>query len=478
MKLQERALGDSAKVIEQLRSARGPANIAYLDPPYSRYLHGLAAHLARRTGGTVQALLSSPAYAMYTCGDEHLVWPPGALADPPAAPQGGEHALWSQPVDDERFRAVFWHAVAWFRECFRARGIRICLVFSDARPFSLAASIAARQCGVRCLYIERGAFRLRSASLSMQGLNARFSLEQARACESSIEGMPADALHATRTQEPWLRLRFLRFLLANEAACRAAPRRRFLQHKRFGLMPYVRLALAQWWTAHHSMRHADARLGLDAGGPLVLLPLQLPADSQVRLHSPFEGNQALLDFVVQQARRAVPGVRVLVKRHPMDSARYRLPDGARWVGGNLARFYRLDPLVVCINSTVGFEAATRGVPVICFGPSFYTAGGAVTLATRTDFAAQLAARIGAPPDTARGRALLADVLRWYQAPGDTWAYSEADLEATTGIAMQHLQARAASQGVAYEALRRISDAHAEASAQRHRLASLRHASLP
>jgi capsular polysaccharide export protein len=442
MKQQGQALGDSATAVDQGRDARGPANIAYLDPPYSRYLHGLAVRLARRTGGTVQALLSSPAYAMYTCGDDHLVWPPGALDDPPPPPQGAEHALWSQQAGDVRFRAVFWHAVAWFRECFRARGIRICLVFSDARPFSLAATIAAQQCGVRCLYIERGAFRLRSASLSMQGLNARFSLEQARACESSIEGMSADALHAARAQEPWLRLRFLRFLVANEAACRAAPRRRFLQHKRFALMPYVRLALAQWWTAHHSMRHADARLGLDAGGPLLLLPLQLPADSQFRLHSPFEGNQSLLDFVVQQARRAVPGVRVLVKRHPMDSARYRLPDGARWVGGNLARLYRHNPLVVCINSTVGFEAATRGVPVICFGPSFYTASGAVTLATRGDFAAQLAARIGAPPDPARGRALLADVLRWYQAPGDTWAYSEADLEASAGIALQHLPAQA------------------------------------
>ena len=104
---------------------------------------------------------------------------------------------------------------------------------------------------MRCLYIERGAFRMRSASLSMQGLNARFSLEQARSLET-IEGMSADALDGARAQEPWLRLRFLRFLVANEAACRAAPRRRFLQHKRFALMPYARLALAQWWTAHHT----------------------------------------------------------------------------------------------------------------------------------------------------------------------------------------------------------------------------------
>ncbi|MBK6863063.1 MAG: hypothetical protein IPG91_05540 [Ideonella sp.] len=39
-----------------------------------------------------------------------------------------------------------------------------------------------------------------------------------------------------------------------------------------------------------------------------------------------------------------------------------------------------------------------------------------------------------------GRALLADVLRWYQSPGDTWGYTDADLEATADIALQHFRA--------------------------------------
>ncbi|MBK6863062.1 MAG: hypothetical protein IPG91_05535 [Ideonella sp.] len=95
---------------------------------------------------------------------------------------------------------------------------------------------------------------------------------------------------------------------------------------------------------------------------------KLPVDSQFRLHSPFADNQAFTDFVVQQARLMAPQLPVLVKRHPMDGAHYRLPP-ARWVGGNLSRLYGPGLLVVCINSTVGFEAAARGVPVICFGPS-------------------------------------------------------------------------------------------------------------
>ena len=421
------------------QGARGPANIAYLDPPYSRYLHGLAQRLAARTGGQALALLSSPAYAMYTGGDRHLVWPPGELANAPQAPEGAEHALWSQRADDERFRAVFWHAVAWLRESFVAHGVQLCLVFSDARPFSLAAATAAQACGVRCLYVERGAFRMRTASLSTQGLNARFSLDRARAL-AGVAGVAADDPPPARPREPGLYLRFLRFLLANEIACRIAPRRRLLQHKRYGLLPYARLAWAQWRMAQAARRDDDVAAGLPAGAPLVLVPMQLPADSQLRLYSPFADNQAFLDFVVAQACAQLPGVRVLVKRHPMDSARYRLPVGAQWISGTLSRWYARRPLVVCINSNAGFEAAVQGAPVICFGPSYYTESPAISMARRADFAELLASRIRAPDDPAPGRELLADVLRCYQAPGDTWGYTPADLDATADIALQHLRA--------------------------------------
>ena len=39
-------------------------NIAYLDPPYSRYFSRLARRLSERTGGSVIALLSSPSYRL------------------------------------------------------------------------------------------------------------------------------------------------------------------------------------------------------------------------------------------------------------------------------------------------------------------------------------------------------------------------------------------------------------------------------
>ena len=413
-------------------------NIAYLDPPYSRYFQRLGGCLARRTGGQVVALLSSPAYRLYAQGDRALIWPPGRVDTPPPLPAESAHATWSQTVD-ERFLGVFWHAVAWFRQRFRDERIELCLVFSDARAFSLAATVAARELGVRCVYFERGAFRFATASLSTQGLNARFSLARAQALVN-IEGLPADTHIERRAPERGLRWHFLRFILANRLACLLAPERRCLQHKRYALGPYLRLALSQWWTEHHLMQRDDARLHLEAGAPLLIVPLQLPGDSQMLLNSPFEGNQQFLDFVVGEAHRVSPAVRVLVKRHPMDTRSYRMPPGAATVGGNLLRFAPLHPVVVCVNSTVGFEAAARGLQVICFGESFYTAADAVALSTLPGFASLLQARLGQPGDPAAGRALRAAVLRWYQAPGDAWAFTDDDIERTADITLQHHRA--------------------------------------
>jgi capsular polysaccharide export protein len=413
-------------------------NIAYLDPPYSRYFHRLAARLAKRTGGDVVAMLSSPAYRIYTRGDRSLVWEPGR-ADPAPLPPGTHHATWSQ-TEDAEFRSLFWHAVEWFRTRFREEGIALCFLFSDARPFSLAATLAARELGISCLYFERGAFRYCTASISTLGLNARFSLRRARELHE-VKGLPAEEHLHRRPLERGLKRHFVRFIMSNAVACLRHPQRRRLQHKRYALAPYLRLSMVQWWTEHHVGLQDDARLQLGPSTPVVLVPMQLPGDSQMVLHSPFESNQAFLDFVVQRARQAVPGVRVLVKRHPMDSTHYRMPEGAAAIGGNLSRFFVHDPVVVCINSTVGFEAAARGVQVVCFGDSFYTDPAFVTRATPEDFPSQLAAAMERGRDPAAGHALKEAVLRWYQVPGDVWAFTKEDLDRTAEIILQHHHAR-------------------------------------
>lgn len=413
-------------------------NIAYLDPAYSGHFSALAASLARRTGGEVVALLSSPAYRYYTGDDRALVWKPGLSEHLRELPHEFDHATWA-PMKDPRSMSVFAHAVDWFRQRFAEERIELCLVFSDARPYSVAARMAAEELGVVVLYFERGAFRLSTSSLSTLGLNSRFSLELAETLPG-LSGVEAEDPLARREPERWLRARFARFLVHNALACLINRDRGRIQHKRYAIGPYVRLAWAQWRTEHHLADGEDIPVPKGPGAPLVIVPLQLATDSQLVLHSPFVGNQQFMDFVAAEVRRVLPGAGVLFKRHPMDATRYRLPPGTHLVGGNLARFHRAAPIFVCINSTVGFEALVRGERVICFAPSFYADAKPLVMATPAGFGERLRDVANATGDPEAGEALRAAVLRCYQAPGDAWAYTAEDIEATAEVVMRHFRA--------------------------------------
>ena len=412
-------------------------NIAYLDPPYSRYFHALCARLNQRNGGTTVALLSSPAYRLYAHGDRTQVWEPGESATPCPIPAAFERAEWAQ-ADPERFARVLAHAVAWFKQRFHDERIDVCLLFSDARPFSLAAHIAAQEMGVVCLFFERGAFRYRTASLSTQGLNARFHLGNAKGFEG-IVGLADTPVPAHRSTEAWLRLRFVGFMAANALACTVKPGRRAMQHKHYHPFNYLRIAVNQFLLERHLRDDRPAKPH-PPEVPTVILPLQLQTDSQFIMHSPFRHNQELLDFVVPHVVAELPNAAVLVKKHPMDVRSYHLPAGARWIEGNLAHHYANARMLICLNSTVGFEAAGHGKRVLCFGDSFYTADPHIVRVTTKDFAQHVRDALRRGDDPAPGRALRDAVLRFYQSPGDVWAYTAGDLDATVDIVLQHVDA--------------------------------------
>lgn len=424
-------------------------NVAYLDPPYSRYFHALAGRLvAGETSsddgsgkasaqGSVVALLSSPAYRQYTAGDRALVWQPGLSDAPHAVPDDYVSSGWM--AGDARSRAVFAHAVEWFKARFIEEQTELVLVFSDVRPFSVAARVAAHELGRICVFFERGAFRFITASLSTQGLNSRYSLRQGQAGPALGELIETEPRHR-RPPEPWLRLRFAGFMARNTLACALRPDRALIQHKRYALGPYLRLAFAQWWTEHHDVS-ADAKaLAIARDRPLVVVPLQLQSDSQWKLHSPFRDIQEFIDFVCREVRAACPAAELVFKRHPMDTRRYVLTGGAHWFSGNVARLYDRAPLVVCLNSTVGFEALVHGMRVICFGPSFYSEARTLRLATPETFGPHVREALAEPGDAAGGEALREAVLRCYQAPGDVWSFTDEDIASTATIVLNHLRA--------------------------------------
>ncbi|WP_205206936.1 capsule biosynthesis protein [Asaia sp. As-1742] len=122
----------------------------------------------------------------------------------------------------------------------------------------------------------------------------------------------------------------------------------------------------------------------------VLVPLQLDADAQVRLHSPFSSISEALDLIFASYARYAPSeLRLVVKEHPLDNGvvdwRLRVRKLASDYGvservdyveeGDIALMVRDSAGLVTINSTTGTLALASRVPVITLGDAVYDVPG-------------------------------------------------------------------------------------------------------
>lgn len=128
-----------------------------------------------------------------------------------------------------------------------------------------------------------------------------------------------------------------------------------------------------WVDADDFQRLDGYRKGLFAdvpdirGDSYVFVPLQVEADSNVQLHSRFrQGMQEYIDYVARQH----PGQALIFKPHPKDanSASYNPHHGIISQAQTLS-LIKCSSTVRGINSSVLFEAALYGKPVICDGES-------------------------------------------------------------------------------------------------------------
>lgn len=116
---------------------------------------------------------------------------------------------------------------------------------------------------------------------------------------------------------------------------------------------------------------------------VVLVPLQVETDTNIILHSPaFQHMQVFADFL-QRAVAERSDIVLLFKDHPKRVRQQPAVPGLqlsdsrhRYVAeGHLHSLLDASDAVITINSTVGFEALLRGMPVICCGHSSYSGKG-------------------------------------------------------------------------------------------------------
>ena len=274
-------------------------------------------------------------------------------------------------------------AWAWMR---RERVTDI-VTYGDAHPYCVASARAARALGVKVHVLEQGYFRPFWITLERDGVNGHSRLPR------DPETYRRDAILTPRPREAWLpRLTppaAWRITLHHAAALALSPL--FPRYRAGYAYPVLRQALG------HARRYLDQRMrrtvheralarALEGPGPLFLVVLQRPGDSQLRAHSPFGSSAAFIETVVASfAAHAPPAARLLLKAHPLDhglephgvaarAAAERHGVADRVFFSDIGDIHAVLPNAagaVTVNSTAGLAAIEKGVPTVVLGRAIY-----------------------------------------------------------------------------------------------------------
>lgn len=300
---------------------------------------------------------------------------------------GGDCLFWRLPnamsftgTDDE------WPL--FLREKIESLGITDIMLFGDCRPRHRQAIALCKKLGTRIYVFEEGYIRPDWVTLEMDGVNGHSTLprnsawyvEQARL-------LPPLAPHQTVSSSfPRRALEAVAYNAADILTRRHFP---YWQDYR----PWGAWYEGVSWLrrlARKKTARAESQKVLDwfATGklPYVLFPLQLDADSQIHLHSNFNGMTPAIAMVMQSfALHAPADLYLLVKEHPLDNGvkdwkamitriatHLGIAQRVRYVEyGEISHMVRDARGVVTVNSTTGTLALAQNVPVKVLGRAVY-----------------------------------------------------------------------------------------------------------
>lgn len=300
---------------------------------------------------------------------------------------GGDRFYWRLPNGID-FGAPLAEWDAFFRKLIADKAITDVMLFGDCRDHHTVALEVCRAVGVRAYVFEEGYIRPDWVTMELGGVNGYSSL-------------PSDP--------QWYR----------DAAVHLPP---LPEHKRVhssfrrraweGVLYNVADIFTRWhypgWTTHRPWHPLVEGVGwarklnnrqqrqqqaaklikrlVTSDTDYFLFPLQLDSDAQIRLHSPFAGVADALKLVIDSfAAHAPPGIRLVVKEHPLDNGvrnweletidlaeRAGIADRVDYLAwGDIEVVSDRARGMVTINSTSGTLGLAKQLPVVVLGKAIY-----------------------------------------------------------------------------------------------------------
>ncbi len=301
---------------------------------------------------------------------------------------------------------------AFLDEKIRAAGVTDLVMLGDTRPVHALALPVAVRSGLRVHVFEEGYFRPSWLTLERGGINGNSRLPRDPQWYREVAARLPDTGDGVHIPNPlWLlALHEALYHLPNVFNPLLYPGYR--THR-----PEVSpVEFAGWGRRYAALpfyqrRDAECIDRLVKGAvPFFLFPLQLDSDSQIAVHSPFDGMAGAIELVINSfARHAPANARLVIKNHPLDTG---YVDYAHQLS-TLAQHYQIEGRVdyletghlptllsraqgmVTVNSTAGTGALAQGCSTLALGKAVYDIWGLTFQGSIDEFWTE-----GMPPDAA------------------------------------------------------------------------------
>jgi capsular polysaccharide export protein len=355
------ALAPAQATLAKLRLPR-ERHFLFVTAPFGAFSRALAARLRREGARCSRVLLN---------GGDVLDW-------------GLSHAhAYFGPLDG-------W--TDWLAETVRRERVTDLILYGDCNPYCAAAKQVAARLELLTHIFEQGYFRPFWITLERDGVNANSRLqrdpERCRTPETACAA-PVEPVWLAPLTPPAVRRIFAYHValgLLHPAFSRYRPPYVYSAHRQ--MAGHVRRYLAQRLRRRRARRVLAQALAQP--GPIFVVLLQRPGDSQLMRHSPFRSTVDFIRRVVESFAAFAPSeARLIFKAHPLDpglephagTIAQAAADAGLGMGvGGRVRFVDDGDLnallarvegVVTINSTSGLTALEHGRPTVVLGKSIY-----------------------------------------------------------------------------------------------------------
>lgn len=280
----------------------------------------------------------------------------------------------------------------WYEYTIRCGNFSDILLFGDCRKIHQAAYGTADQLGVKIHVFEEGYVRPHWLTLEQHGVNGRSRLPRDPDWYLGHRSVTPPSPPGQSTGYNLYERAFhdIRYRAANVVHARHFPHYR--SHRPHnGFREYAGLATRLLLQRRHKTEaHEITERLLGSKRPYYVFPLQLNSDSQIQVHSPFEGVRQAIEQVMTSFASHAPGnARLLIKNHPLDTGLIDYRKFSRHLAQTLDMVDRFDFIdaghlptlldhargVVLVNSTVGLSALHHRRPLMTLGTAIYDMAG-------------------------------------------------------------------------------------------------------